>query len=257
MLDELPAVAGYTPIVDKPARSDDCDDVLFAPPDGDCNDAVMDVTSDCDARPECEWMEDTGCSMCPVHGPGIWGCDDDCDGIETWIHLWDRHDADADGLCVEDGEHDPDGEDTTAVEVHPHADPDGVLRDGDARLTFFRMRTEKAAPVDILAALYRRYNDRFFDGVLSRPILLVAPRGADFVGRYRCPPDAPRPVIIVRDDMLDGYESVRDTLLHEMCHQHVREVQGDHDEESHGPKWRALAERCGVGVDREGGPPWA
>jgi hypothetical protein len=130
-------------------------------------------------------------------------------------------------------------------EVHPHADEDEVLRDGPCREEFY-FRKGRGAPMELVSALFALYNDRFFSGQLAAVSCVVDyGQALPYVGRY----DAGL-VRITTHALNQGYEYFRDVMLHEMAHAYVRVVLGDKGE-SHGPLWRAEAERLGVYIDDE------
>lgn len=131
---------------------------------------------------------------------------------------------------------------------HPCAEQDGIVRDGSLRSTFFKMKCEKTPPVELIARMFAAYNALFFNNSLQLP-QFEAREEFEVAGRftYPCLADPTADVrIILCSSQLDWYESFRDTLLHEMCHQYVRCVLCDMDEDSHSEAWNAIARRCGV-----------
>lgn len=133
---------------------------------------------------------------------------------------------------------------------HPHADPDGYLRDGGLRGEFFRLKVTGVPFLDIVLVLSREYNTLFFNGELPDiPFEIVEGAEFDYLGSLRWDAgDGPRRVCL-NALVFTGYETFRDTLVHEMCHQYIREVLGDRTEDSHGPQWIACATRCGVYIE--------
>lgn len=129
-------------------------------------------------------------------------------------------------------------------EIHPHADEDQVLRDGNCREAFYRHKALRSPPQCLLGELLAQYNNRFFDGALSAvgAVVLEDP-GLPFVGRYG---DGLIELNILA--FSEGYEYFRDVLLHEMAHAYARTILGDTGE-AHGDAWRTVALRLGVHID--------
>jgi len=139
---------------------------------------------------------------------------------------------------------------TEQVVLPPHADPDGILRDGGLRREFFRMKCTDMSNSDIMSVLYLQYNTVFFGGALPIiPLDVVSSDDIDFLGRLCWDvEDGPRRIML-STEVFAGYEPFRNTLLHEMCHQYVREVLRDVEEAAHGLQWQARAARCGIARD--------
>ena len=135
--------------------------------------------------------------------------------------------------------------------THPHADSDGIVRDGNLRRTFFRMKVEGASDSEILHSFYILYNDRFFRSQLPRIPLEVVEGETDFHGRFHWETEngaLTELKLLLRWDQFMGYEWFRESLLHEMCHVWVRCIEGDVsiEQDPHGEAWSRKASEMGL-----------
>lgn len=90
-------------------------------------------------------------------------------------------------------------------------------------------------------------NGRFFRGRLIGPVIKLAAPDGNFSGLFSRPLDRP-PEIWINRALLTGRDvhlHLDNTLLHEMVHQYVEELQGG-DEWSHGPRFFTVANRIGA-----------
>lgn len=144
-------------------------------------------------------------------------------------------------------------------DVHPHADADGILRDGECRSRYFRCCVETDRDPDrVLPAMFDLFNAHFFGGALPTPDFVVA-HDHGYSGNLQWFDGRPAEAILFidADVLLGGYEWARDVLLHEMCHLYVRAVLKDEDSPAHSPAWVEQADRLGVYVseaERKGLP---
>ncbi|MET0386817.1 MAG: DUF2786 domain-containing protein, partial [Polyangiales bacterium] len=113
---------------------------------------------------------------------------------------------------------------------------------------------EDADTAPLLHALAREYADinwAFFGSRLL-PLPLSFSDHASFLGRYTGDPRRIElSLTLVRTQ---PWGSVVEVLKHEMAHQFVAEVLGEHDETSHGPSFRRVCERLGIDARASGLP---
>jgi hypothetical protein len=101
-----------------------------------------------------------------------------------------------------------------------------------------------------LAREYAEINSDYFGGRLS-PVPLVLNDSTSLLGCYR---RDPRRIEISRSLVLvQPWGSVVEVLKHEMAHQFVAEVLGEH-ETSHGPTFQRVCERLGIDARASGMP---
>jgi hypothetical protein len=101
----------------------------------------------------------------------------------------------------------------------------------------------EAALLREIAEQYRHLALNYFKGALRMPQFeLVASRAR--LGRWI---EATRTIELSRPLVLEkSWGVVVEVLKHEMAHQYVHEVLGEHDETAHGPRFRAVCERLGI-----------
>lgn len=126
---------------------------------------------------------------------------------------------------------------------HPCADPDGILRDGASREIFYRGRVTKSESPQ---ALFDSLNQHLFSGELPNPEIRIVD-GLDVAGRLDWE-TGPSVISLAADVWREPYETVREVLVHEMCHLYARAILGDRSEDAHGELWRREAARVGCSV---------
>ncbi|MET0386445.1 MAG: DUF2786 domain-containing protein [Polyangiales bacterium] len=106
----------------------------------------------------------------------------------------------------------------------------------------------------ILRELAREYTDinwGFFKNRLT-PLPLLLSDHTSLLGRFT---SDPRRIELSRALVLgQPWGSVIEVLKHEMAHQFVAEVLGEHDETSHGPSFQRVCERLGIDARASGLP---
>jgi hypothetical protein len=90
-------------------------------------------------------------------------------------------------------------------------------------------------------------NERFFRGHLIGPAIRLAAANGKFSGLFSRPVGRPAEIWINRALLASRnvHQHLDNTLLHEMVHQYVEELQGG-DEWSHGPRFFTVANRIGA-----------
>lgn len=131
---------------------------------------------------------------------------------------------------------------------------EGSVRDLAVRCEFFRLRLKGESLAGLYKALYELYNQFYFDGELKRPLLKITNHRPTVPWASYHFPETYHDVesISLHEDQYEaGYESFRDTLLHEMCRQYQRSVLGDKSKHSHSRIWHMQAERLGLQITVE------
>src|SRR5262249_39430900 len=101
----------------------------------------------------------------------------------------------------------------------------------------------EAALLHELREQYRLLATTYFKGALSLPPLELVPSRAR-LGRWV---RQTRTIELSRALVLSQpWGVVIEVLKHEMAHQYVSEVLGEHEETAHGPRFRVVCERLGI-----------
>ncbi len=131
---------------------------------------------------------------------------------------------------------------------HPHADPDGILRDGSCRANFFRAKVVMKDHDGVARIMADQYNRLFFYGRLPMSSLRVrVVHHPDHFGSF----SLGSRIIQIDPEAMESYEVFRDTMLHEMCHAYQRLVEFDTTGAAHSPAWLAQAQALGVYISEE------
>ena len=107
-------------------------------------------------------------------------------------------------------------------------------------------------PLDYVKALWNIYNEQYFDNRLDTPAFRWM-KDTDRVRTYaqfsyklrKADGSIFDETISVNKKLLRNLELLQDTLLHEMCHQAVVEIDNDFSDK-HGPLWKKWARSCGI-----------
>ena len=119
-----------------------------------------------------------------------------------------------------------------------------ILTWEELRETFFKMLLEKVEKPEIMAYFHNLFNIVLFKTQLWSVDFRVT-TNENFLGCFRY--DEPDGDAIILDvEAFEGWEPFSGTMLHEMCHQMQRLVEGARDEPMHGPVFMKWAEICGL-----------
>jgi hypothetical protein len=101
-----------------------------------------------------------------------------------------------------------------------------------------------------LTKRWEQFNREFFQGSLNTAVLRMDTVHSRYSGLYRKLPGSVSEIRVNSALMsyVDAHMQLDNTLLHEMVHQYVEEVEGG-DEWTHGPKFYMVANRIGAELD--------
>ncbi len=118
-----------------------------------------------------------------------------------------------------------------------------------AHATDDHKRHGPVAKIKYLDLIYTKANSLFFHNRMTRPVLyLMKDMGTSFRGRGYWQPSR-RKIGISPRLFLSNEEQVLTTLVHEMCHQAVSEIDRV-PTDNHGPHWNDWMRKCGLTPSR-------
>lgn len=108
---------------------------------------------------------------------------------------------------------------------------------------------------EYVKALWNFYNDKYFDGMMNEPVIFWLQQSSKFrvgaLGTTQLTKRGTVDSIKLSPYLMRDIELLKETLLHEMCHQAVIEIDRN-TRDKHGPVWKKWARKCGIPESTKG-----